>query len=95
MVKMEKNNIILTVSEEEIAYYKQQGFKKAGEKETVEKTVSLSKYNKLAEEMKNVKAKVDSLEKEKEELEKSLNESQQKVDSLEKEINELKSNGGK
>lgn len=95
MVKIEKNNVFLTVSEEELSYYKNQGYKKAGEKETVKKTVSLAKYNELTKEYGKLEKQITELNTRNNSTEAKLSNANERIAELETEVTELKNNGGK
>lgn len=58
MKKIVKNNIVISVPETELEYYKAQGYKVVGEKEVVEKTISLDNYEKLETELKEKEAEI-------------------------------------
>lgn len=75
MVRIYKENQVLSVNESEVQYYKGQGYKIVGEKETSEKGVSSSAYNKLMEDKTN--------------LETELAEAKSTVDTKEQEITVL------
>ena len=42
-----KDNVVMTINENEFAYYQKQGFKKHGEREMVNNTISLSNHQTL------------------------------------------------
>lgn len=91
MIKIYKDNQILSINDTELEYYKSLGFKKVGEKETSEKGVSLAKYNKLMDENNKMVAELEEANKklvaltsEKETLEKSLEEANKTISKSEK-----------
>lgn len=91
MVVMEKENVVLKVAEEDVSYYKKNGFKKSGEKETVKKTVSYDEYKKLEKSYKNLEKnnkelseKLATLSEENKNLTAQLNEKSKKTESSNK-----------
>lgn len=58
MVRMYKENQVLSVNESEVQYYKGLGYKVAGEKETSKKGVSSATYNKLIEDKTNLETEL-------------------------------------
>lgn len=62
MIKVYKDNVVLSIEDNQINDYKKRGFKVAGEKETKEDT-------KVAKKVKELEEKIQTLETEKAELE--------------------------
>lgn len=61
MKKIVKNNIVISVPESELDYYRAQGYKVVGEKETVGETVSRTDYEKLETELEEKNAEIAEL----------------------------------
>ena len=59
MIKIEKNNIVISISEDDLKYYRAQGYKIVGEDETKEKTPSLTKFKKLESEIEKLKVDLE------------------------------------
>lgn len=96
-IKVEKANVVLSIDESELEYYKGLGFKKLGEKEAVEKTVSASKYEKLVEENDKNVAELEAARKEIDEKEETIKTLTAEKEDLVKKIAELEAapKGGK
>ena len=85
-IKIEKDNIILSIDEEELAQYKARGYDKVGAtKKVASKDLEkeISKLNKTNEELNK---KIIAVENEKSELLKSNEELNKKIAELEKKI---------
>ena len=61
MKRIIKNNIVISVPESELDYYRAQGYKVVGEKETVGETVSRADYEKLETELEEKNAEIAEL----------------------------------
>ena len=85
-IKIEKDNVILSIDEEELAQYKARGYNKVGAtKKVASKDLEkeISKLNKTNEELNE---KIIAVENEKSELLKSNEELNKKIAELEKKI---------
>lgn len=85
-IKIEKDNVILSIDEEELAQYKARGYNKVGAtKKVASKDLEkeISKLNKTNEELNK---KIIAVENEKSELLKSNEELNKKIAELEKKI---------
>lgn len=85
-IKIEKDNVILSIDEDELAQYKARGYNKVGATKKVDSKdleKEISKLNKSNEELNK---KIITLENEKSELLKSNEELNKKIAELEKKI---------
>lgn len=79
MKKVYKDNVMLSINDEQINEYKKRGFKVVGEKEVKEDS-------KTAKKIKNLEKQVTTLESEKAELEEKVNALESEKAELEKKI---------
>ena len=85
-IKIEKDNAILSIEEEELLQYKAMGFSKLGATKKADSKDLEKELKKLTKSNEELTAKVAELEKEKAELTKSNEELTAKVAELEKKV---------
>lgn len=83
-IKIEKDNVILSIEEEELAQYEARGYNKIGAKKKVASKDLQKEVEKLTKANDELAKKATNLEKEKEELTKANDELTKKVEELEK-----------
>lgn len=86
MIKVQRDNAVLSVKEEDLAQYEARGYKKLGATKKVASKDLEKKINKLAKANEELAAKITDSEKEKKELAKANEELARKVAELEKEV---------
>ncbi len=82
MKRIIKNNIVISVPESELDYYRAQGYKVVGEKETVGETVSRADYEKLETELEEKNAEIAELKESNSKLETELEEKNAEIAEL-------------
>ena len=85
-IRIEKDNVILSIEEEELAQYKARGYDKAGATRKVTFKDLEKEISKLAKANEELTKKATEIEKEKEELAKANEELTKKVTELEKKV---------
>ena len=83
-IKIEKDNVILSIEEEELAQYEARGYNKIGAKKKGASKNLQKEVEKLTKANDELVTKATNLEKEKEELTKANDELTKKVEELEK-----------
>lgn len=86
MVKVEKDNVVLSVEEKDLAQYEARGYNKVGATKKVASKDLQKEVNKLAKANEELVAKNEANEKEKTELAKANEELVAKVAELEKKV---------
>lgn len=86
MVKVEKDNVILSVEDKDLAQYEARGYSKLGAAKKVASKDLQKEVNKLAKANEELTKKATDIEKEKEELAKANEELTKKVAELEKKV---------
>ena len=82
MKRITKNNIVISVPESELDYYRAQGYKVVGEKEAVEETVSKADYKKLETELKAKDEEIAKLKESNSKLETELKAKDEEIAKL-------------
>ena len=85
-IKIEKDNVLLSIEEEDFAQYEARGYNKVGAKKRVETKDLEKEITKLAKANEELTKKVADVEKEKEDLAKANKELTKKVAELEKKV---------
>ena len=85
-IKIEKDNVILSIEEEELAQYKARGYDKVGATKKVASKDLEKELSKLKKANEDLNKKATEIEKEKEELAKANDELTKKVSELEKKV---------
>ena len=83
-IRIEKDNVILSIEEEELAQYKARGYDKVGATKKVASKDLEKEISKLAKANEDLTKKATEIEKEKEELAKANEDLTKKVAELEK-----------
>lgn len=83
-IRIEKDNVILSIEEEELAQYKARGYDKVGATKKVASKDLEKEISKLAKANEDLTQKATEIEKEKEELAKANEDLTKKVAELEK-----------
>ena len=83
-IKIEKDNVILSIEEEELAQYEARGYNKVGASKKIDSKNLQKEIDKLAKANEELKKKVAETEKQNEELAKANEELTKKVTELEK-----------
>lgn len=83
-VRIEKDNVILSIEEEELAQYEARGYNKVGATKKVASKDLQKEVDKLIKANEELTKKVTDVEKEKEDLAKANEELTKKVEELEK-----------
>ena len=86
MIKIEKDNVILSIEEEDLAQYEARGYNKVGTTKKVASKDLQKEITKLAKANEELTKKITDVEKEKEELAKANEELTKKVTELEKKV---------
>lgn len=86
MVKVEKDNVVLSVEDKDLAQYEARGYNKVGATKKVASKDLQKEVNKLAKANEELTTKVTDIEKEKENLAKANEELVAKVAELEKKV---------
>lgn len=86
MVKVEKDNVILSVEDRDLAQYEARGYSKVGATKKVASKDLQKEVNKLAKTNEELTTKITDIEKEKEDLAKTNEELVAKVAELEKKV---------
>lgn len=86
MVKIEKDNVILSIDEEDLGQYEARGYNKIGATKKVASKDVQKEVDKLVKANEELTKKATDIEKEKEELVKANGELTKKVAELEKKI---------
>ena len=86
MVKIEKDNVILSIDEEDLAQYEARGYKKLGATKKVASKDLQKEVDKLLKANEELTKKATNVEKEKEDLLKANEELTKKVVELEKKL---------
>lgn len=86
MVKVEKDNVVLSVEDKDLAQYEARGYNKVGDTKKVASKDLQKEVNKLAKANEELTTKVTDIEKEKENLAKANEELVAKVAELEKKV---------
>lgn len=86
MVKVEKDNVVLSVEDKDLAQYEARGYNKVGATKKVASKDLQKEVNKLAKANEELTSKVANIEKEKEDLAKANEELVAKVEELEKKV---------
>ena len=86
MVKIEKDNVILLIDEQDLAQYEARGYNKVGATKKVASKDLQKEVDKLAKANEELTKKATDVEKEKEELAKANEELTKKVTELEKKV---------
>ena len=85
-IKIEKDNVILSIDEEELAQYEARGYNKVGATKKVASKDLQKEVDKLAKANEELTKKATEVEKEKEDLAKANEELTKKVAELEKKV---------
>ena len=85
-IRIEKDNVILSIEEEELAQYKARGYDKVGATKKVASKDLEKEISKLAKANEHLTKKATEIEKEKEELAKANEDLTKKVAELEKKV---------
>ena len=85
-IKIEKDNVILSIEEEELAQYKARGYDKVGATKKVASKDLEKEFSKLKKVNEELTKKATEMEKEKEELVKANEELTKKVAELDKKV---------
>lgn len=85
-IRIEKDNVILSINEEDLAQYEARGYNKVGATKKVASKDLQKEVNKLAKANEELTKKATETEKEKEELTKANEELTKKVAELEKKV---------
>ena len=85
-IRIEKDNVILSIEEEELAQYKARGYDKVGATKKVASKDLEKEISKLAKANEDLSKKPTEIEKEKEELAKANEDLTKKVAELEKKV---------
>lgn len=86
MIKIEKDNVILSIEEEDLAQYEARGYNKVGTTKKVASKDLEKEVTKLVKANEELTKKATEIEKEKEELAKANEELTKKVTELEKKV---------
>lgn len=86
MIKIEKDNVILSIEEEELAQYEARGYSKVGATKKVASKDLEKELKKITKVNEELTAKITELEEEKTELEKLNKELTAKITDLEKNV---------
>ncbi len=86
MIKVEKDNVILSIEQEDLAQYEARGYNKVGATKKVASKDLEKEVNKLAKANEELTAKATKIEEEKSELAKANEELTAKVAELEKKL---------
>ena len=86
MVKVEKDNVVLSIEDKDLAQYEARGYNKVGATKKVASKDLQKEVNKLAKANEELNTKVTDIEKEKEDLAKANEELTKKVTELEKKV---------
>ena len=85
-IKIEKDNVLLSIEEEDFAQYEARGYSKVGAKKKVATKDLEKEVSKLAKANEELTKKATEIEKEKEDLAKANEELTKKVAELEKKV---------
>lgn len=91
MVKVYKDNQVLSISENELEYYKSLGYKKVGEKEAPKNGVSSADYKKLMEEKETIATELVTVKTDLEEANKTIASKDEEIKTLTEDNNKLAS----
>ena len=86
MVKVEKDNVVLSIEDKDLAQYEDRGYNKVGATKKVASKDLQKEVNKLAKANEELNTKVTDIEKEKEDLAKANEELTKKVTELEMKV---------